>query len=174
VFESEAMMREVQNHLAAGEYVTDIKQDEEHGLWEIEINFPKGGSVKFDWNLASLAEFQKSVEIYGKLEQELPAPFIVGDNGKSEEIPTRDELLERVMNEAKKDLTIQRYKGLGEMNPEQLWETTMNPEKRTLLQVRIEDAVETDEIFTVLMGDAVEPRRRFIESNALDVRNLDV
>jgi DNA gyrase subunit B len=124
--------------------------------------------------LASLAEFQKAVEIYSSLEREMPAPFVIGEDETSEEIPTRDELLERVMSAAKKDLAIQRYKGLGEMNPEQLWETTMDPEKRTLLQVRIEDAVETDEIFTVLMGDAVEPRRRFIESNALDVRNLDV
>jgi DNA gyrase subunit B len=174
IFESSEMMTEIQNKIATANYNSDLKQDEEHGLWEIEISFPNGGSVVFDWNLASLAEFQKSVEIYGKLEQELPAPFVVGENGKSEAIETRDALLERVMNEAKKDLSIQRYKGLGEMNPEQLWETTMNPEKRTLLQVRIEDAVETDEIFTVLMGDAVEPRRRFIESNALDVRNLDV
>jgi DNA gyrase subunit B len=112
--------------------------------------------------------------LYTLLEERLPAPFITGENGSSEQIPTREALLERVLASAKKDLTIQRYKGLGEMNPEQLWETTMNPEKRTLLQVKVDDAVETDQIFTVLMGDAVEPRRRFIEDNALDVKNLDV
>ena len=108
------------------------------------------------------------------LEDELAPPFITGTNGTSEEISTREALLERVLAAAKKDLSIQRYKGLGEMNPEQLWETTMNPEKRTLLQVRVDDAVETDDIFSVLMGEAVEPRRKFIEDNALDVRNLDI
>ncbi len=82
--------------------------------------------------------------------------------------------IEVTIEDAKKDFTITRFKGLGEMNPEQLWETTMNPEKRTLLQVRVDDAVETDDIFSVLMGDAVEPRRKFIEDNALDVRNLDI
>jgi DNA gyrase subunit B len=90
------------------------------------------------------------------------------------ELPDMAGLVEYVMNTGKKGLTVQRYKGLGEMNPEQLWETTMNPDKRTLLQVRVEDTVDADEIFTTLMGDQVEPRRDFIYRNALHVSNLDI
>jgi DNA gyrase subunit B len=89
-------------------------------------------------------------------------------------IDEKKQLLSYFMEEAKKGLGIQRYKGLGEMNPDQLWETTMNPEKRMLLQVKVEDDVETDEIFTVLMGEEVEPRRDFISSNALEVSMLDI
>jgi DNA gyrase subunit B len=174
IFGEQEMMAEVEGKLADAGYSTELTSDEEHGLWEIDVTYPNGQKLKIDWDLASYVEFQKAVELRKNLELDFPAPFVLGENGKSETVPSREELLEKVMAMGKKDLTIQRYKGLGEMNPEQLWETTMDPEKRTMLQVRIEDAIETDGIFTVLMGDQVEPRRKFIEDNALDVKNLDV
>jgi DNA gyrase subunit B len=173
-FQDGDTMQKVEAVLAKAGYDTELTTDDEHGLWEIKTFTTTGNSVTIDWNFASYVEFQKALELYTMLEDQLAAPFTVGENGTREDVATREELLEKVLASAKKDLTIQRYKGLGEMNPEQLWETTMNPEKRTLLQVRIDDAVETDGIFTILMGDAVEPRRKFIEDNALDVRNLDV
>ena len=100
--------------------------------------------------------------------------FLVAEGKENVEITARQELLDVFLARAKKGQYIQRYKGLGEMNPDQLWETTMDPDKRVLLQVTIEDAVRADEMFTVLMGDQVEPRREFIEQNALNVANLDV
>ena len=174
IFGEQELMAEIEGKLADAGYNTELTSDDEHSLWEIDIAFPNGQSLKIDWNLASYVEFQKAIELKKTLETDFPAPFALGENGKSETLNSREELLEKVMAMAKKDLSIQRYKGLGEMNPEQLWETTMDPEKRTMLQVRVEDAIETDGLFTVLMGDAVEPRRKFIEDNALDVKNLDV
>ncbi len=174
VFAQRELMAEVESTISDAGFATELIPDVEHSLYEIEITQPNGDTLIFDWNMASYVEFQKAVELMRSLESEFVGPFIIGENGKSEEVPTREEVLERITALAKKDLTIQRYKGLGEMNPEQLWETTMDPEKRTLLQVRVEDVVETDAIFTVLMGDHVEPRRKFIEDNALDVKNLDV
>ncbi|MFL6373464.1 MAG: toprim domain-containing protein, partial [Pyrinomonadaceae bacterium] len=174
IFSDNEMMAEVEGKLVAAGYNAELTSDEEHGLGEIIVSFTNGQSIKIDWDMASYVEFQKAMELKRDLEEDFSAPFVLGENGKSESVDDRELLLERVLGLAKKDLTMQRYKGLGEMNPEQLWETTMDPEKRTMLQVRIEDAIETDGLFTVLMGDAVEPRRKFIEDNALDVKNLDV
>ncbi len=174
LFDQEDMMAKVEGKIAAAGYKTELMSDDEHGLWEVIVTFANGQRLMIDWNLAQHVEFSRSIELMRGLDVDFPGPFVLGENGTSENIATRGELLERVTAMAKKDLAIQRYKGLGEMNPEQLWETTMDPEKRTMLQVMIEDAIETDGLFTVLMGDSVEPRRKFIEDNALDVKNLDV
>jgi DNA gyrase subunit B len=159
-------------------YETEIVFDEEHSLHNLVISGGAGnGSYRrvVDLDFISLAEFKRAVALTRLLAEYDAPPFIVqSKNGSTSELTSRDQLLDSILSSGKKDFTIQRYKGLGEMNPAQLWETTMNAETRTLLQVRIDDAVETDEIFTVLMGDAVEPRRKFIEDNALDVRNLDI
>ncbi|HYE74346.1 MAG TPA: toprim domain-containing protein, partial [Blastocatellia bacterium] len=163
VFASEDMLGKVEAAIANAGFKTELTSDEEHGLSEIEIFLNvNGGRVLIDWDLATHVEFQRAVELYKQLAAINQPPFLIGTNGSQVEVSSREELLNHILSAAKKDIHIQRYKGLGEMNPEQLWETTMNPEKRTLLQVKIDDVVETDEIFTVLMGDQVEPRRKFI------------
>ncbi len=129
----------------------------------------------FSPDLLKSPDYAQLFECHGEIAALHKGPCTVVDDS-SKEVVTRtlDELVEVVMGSAKEGVTLQRYKGLGEMNPEQLWETTMNPETRTLLKVTMDDAVGADEIFTILMGDAVEPRRAFIEKNALDVVNLDI
>jgi len=173
-FSQDEIIGEVVVKLRDAGYEAELIPDLEHSVSEIEVTMPSGQKVIFDRNLADYVEFQKSVELARRLEIDLPGSYVLGENGNSLTLKTRSEVLDKVTSLAKKDLSMQRYKGLGEMNPEQLWETTMDPEKRTLLQVRVEDAIETEGLFTILMGDQVEPRRKFIEDNALDVKNLDV
>jgi len=156
-------------------YGSSILSDEEHGLYSLVVeNKNIGNKVSLNWEFLSSAEWQRLFELYSAMAPLDKPPLIVKENGNSTSVSSPGELLNYLISMGKKDLTMQRYKGLGEMNPEQLWETTMNPETRTLLKVSIDDAVQTDAIFTILMGDAVEPRRRFIEDNALYVRNLDI
>ena len=155
----------------------EVKMDDEHSMFYIEIISRRDGvdrEVKVDWSLLSSAEYRSlarnSVGLSAFGAQEFT---LTQDDGSSDHNEVK-EVLNLLYDIAKKGVVIQRYKGLGEMNADQLWETTMDPEKRTLLQVRIEDAVAADEIFTILMGDQVEPRREFILKNALEVRNLDI
>ncbi|ORJ58249.1 DNA topoisomerase (ATP-hydrolyzing) subunit B [Geothermobacter hydrogeniphilus] len=126
--------------------------------------------------LIATHEYKLLLQAYRQVENLIPSGEAVISSEKGEEarVESSGELLDYFLARARKGQYIQRYKGLGEMNPEQLWETTMDPEKRVLLQVKVEDAVMADEIFTVLMGDQVEPRREFIETNALNVSNLDI
>jgi DNA gyrase subunit B len=120
------------------------------------------------------AEYQRIAELARTLAGLIGEGAFVTRGSERREVGSFKEAMNWLLEQAKKGQSIQRYKGLGEMNPEQLWDTTINPETRRLLQVKIDDAVAADDIFTTLMGDQVEPRREFIEKNALSVTNLDV
>ena len=156
--------------------VSDLRENEEYRTFELQVRPKENG---WGWTtvgrqLFNMVAFRRALEKRRQLLDLEEPPYRVMEDGKDVTIDSKRALLHYLRDRGEKGLRIQRYKGLGEMNPEQLWETTMCPEKRTLLQVTVEDAVEADTIFTILMGDKVEPRREFIQSNALEVRELDI
>lgn len=155
----------------------DILEDEEHQSSKLLCKLAAGGmahQLEITHELVGSADFRE-------LQKQAPSaiglgkpPYRIKVKGTEVLKNGAAELVQAILEEGKQGLNIQRYKGLGEMNPSQLWETTMDPEKRTLLRVNLEDVTGVDEIFTILMGDEVEPRRNFIQQHALEVRNLDV
>jgi DNA gyrase subunit B len=171
----------------------DVSWESEHGAARISVA-PRPGSAArptmIDWNLVESAEYEELYAIEQDVRSLGPTPYFVRDVGKKPEgdeeaaaegpakgeteVEDADALWEFMEARGKKGIQLQRYKGLGEMNAEQLWETTLDPNARVMLQVRLDDAVQTDQIFSILMGDQVEPRREFIEDNALNVKNLDI
>ncbi len=182
-----AQLLDTLERLHGSERTVDIRavQDPEHGGHLLQIDTRRAGGqfrTELGADFLHSPEFRQLDELVQRMDALAPGPFRVarrsaaGQDGSEppEELATPTALLERVLALGRRGLSIQRYKGLGEMNPEQLAETTMNPATRTLLQVRIEDAVEADDVFTRLMGDDVEPRREFIEQNALEAQNLDI
>jgi len=176
-FQDESSLEKLRERiLQTGRSAEEIERDEEHNLFQFAYKTQSRAVplAILSWDLISSIEYKNLRQLNVEMVDLSKPPFLVSMDGEEIAIQTKGHLLEHLLEEGKKGLQIQRYKGLGEMNPGQLWETTMNPETRKLLKVNIADAVEADSIFTVLMGDQVEPRRKFIEENALDVRNLDI
>jgi DNA gyrase subunit B len=147
--------------------------DEEHGTHAVEIK--RQGKINVTFELLTSPEYKEALSLFKEISDAIgSAPYKLKVKDEIREIANTGEFLAIVNETSRKGLNIQRYKGLGEMNPQQLWETTMDPDKRTFLQVTVEDSVNADEIFTVLMGDQVEPRRAFIQTHALEARNIDI
>ncbi len=160
-----------------GYIIDELTFDEEHGIWNIVFTHAEKGihRRKVDWEFLDAPEFQALRSLYEKNRDISLADKLEADlNGEKKTFRNWLELYEFIEESGKKQMTITRFKGLGEMKPEQLWETTMDPDRRTLLRVRIEDAMEADEVFSVLMGDQVSPRREYILEHALEFRNLDI
>ena len=149
-----------------------LEFDEEHSLHELLLK--NGGERRVNWALAASPDYKRLRTLRQAIAENDKPPFTITHNGDKATKESAQQLLSYVLEDAKKDFTITRFKGLGEMNPDQLWATTMNAETRTLLKVRLEDAVAAEDIFSTLMGENVEQRRKFIEDNALDVVNLDI
>ena len=160
-----------------GDFTVDVMEDPEHDSNKIVYKTTHHGfqhETVIDGDFLQSAEVAELKKLREAFKEIGAPPFVIEKDGEKKDALYLRPIREFVLKEGKEGHTIQRYKGLGEMNPQQLWDTTMNPETRTLLKVMVEDAVEADSIFSILMGDQVEPRREFIEKNALNVKNLDI
>jgi DNA gyrase subunit B len=179
---TETFVTELQGRLSASSdggarYDVSLGFDARHNMHEILVARSEHGSVtqsRIDAEFVSSGEYAAMRNLGKQLETLFTTEVTVERGDKNQKVANFNEAIEWFMAEARRGQTIQRYKGLGEMNPEQLWETTMDPETRRLLKVNVDDGVAADDVFTMLMGDQVEPRREFIEKNALYVANLDV
>jgi len=163
------MIREKDRSITIGE----VLLDEEHQTYGVEIR-RSNYKLNLDINSLTSPEFRELKNLYSIIRELGEPPYKIRIKDEIKEVSTSSGLFEVVLATAKKGLAIQRYKGLGEMNPQQLWDTTMDPGKRTLLQVTTQDSVQAEVIFTTLMGDQVKPRRDFITAHALEARNIDV
>jgi DNA gyrase subunit B len=162
-----------------GYIVNELPKSEERGLYSAEVargddKRSKEKKYLLAWSVFESPEFRTLVEKYDIVKAFDNPPFVINTGRGEYEVPSREQLLVKFLALSKEGVQIQRYKGLGEMNPEQLWETTMDPERRTLVQVQIEDEVKEDQIFTLLMGEEIKERRKFIIDNALAASNLDI
>ena len=176
-FEEKGRIADLQKRLRkSGFEVFDLTWDEEHNLYGFEVQESNGkdARTRVHWELIASVEYRQLYQVHQEIQEMAAPPYTLVEKGKNLTIDHEEGLLQALNHLGREGLSIQRYKGLGEMNPEQLWETTMNPETRTLLKVKVEDAIEADEIFSILMGDEVEQRRQFIEENALYVQRLDI
>jgi DNA gyrase subunit B len=173
-FHEKVNLEPVLEALKAAKVEARLEREEEHEAWKVEYLDPTKGTRTIGQDLVLQPEYRRMRTIARQVAKYNQPPFTVIRETKQESQPDWRELLEHVKSEGMREVSIQRYKGLGEMNAEQLWSTTMNAETRTLLKVDLLDLAETENIFSTLMGEDVESRRKFIEENALDVRNLDV
>ena len=173
-FADKKKLQALEKEIEKAKLKLDVKLafDEEHSLHELVL--ANGGERRINWALASTPEYKRLRALRAQIAEHDRPPFTITHN--SDKVVKENSLgvLNYVLEDAKKEFAITRFKGLGEMNPEQLWATTMNAETRTLLKVKLEDAVAAEEIFATLMGENVEERRKFIQDNALDVVNLDI
>ena len=165
------------DHVSLKKYKLTVEEDMKNLGFQLRVGVSsalKTKNFKIGINFADSPEFADLINQYDGIKRYINSEFVLKSQGQSHKHNGLSDFATFVSNEGRQGAYIQRYKGLGEMNPEQLWETTMNPNNRTLLQVKIEDTIDADQVFSVLMGDQVDPRREFVETNALNVRNLDI